>query len=294
VLSEAGRCAKEPVLSAQPSARTSSAATISNNPKTVELSRTDKTVMDLRALRREANAKRGNRSVAVPVSTVRRLRLRLPQTARGLMTALCLSLAVLFGATLLHPHIFGVARDPPASAASSPPAPLSVAQTTPGDTDEKADVAALTEAPARDQIGAAPPAESTSTDPMSQPAALSTVDAVPAVLPGFRSEAVAPPAEAQQPRGFAGPSPSVPVARAFQLHMGSLRTAEGAKKEWERLKQRHEDFLGALEYKLQRVDLGDRGVFYRILAGPIAVAADAERDCAELKRRHEVCILVKP
>jgi hypothetical protein len=292
VLSKAGRCATEPVISARPSVRTSSAGKILNNPKAVKLSRTAKAVMDLRALRREANTKRGNRSVTAPVSTVRRL--RLPQTARGLMAALCLSLAVLSGATLLHPHTFGVARNPPGPAASSTAAPLSVAQTTPSDADDKADDTEFAGAPALDQADPAPSPESTLTDRMSQPPAPSKVDDAPAFPPGFRLEAGASPAEAEQPQGLGGPSPSVPVAGAFRLQIGSLRTPARAKKEWERLKRQHQDLLGALEYKLQSVDLGARGVFYRILAGPIADAADAERNCAELKRRHEVCIPSKP
>jgi type II secretory pathway predicted ATPase ExeA len=294
VLSKAGRRATEPVTPARPSAGISSAGAISNDPKTVELSRTDKVVTDLRALRREANAKRGSRSVTAPVSAVRRFWSRLRPTARGVMAALCLSLAVLSGATVLHRYTFGVAQDPPTPAASSAPTPLSVAQTTPSDADDKGDVTNLREAPAPDQAAPAPSAESPSTDRMSQPAATSKVDAAPALLPGIRSEAATPPAEARQTQGGVAPSLSVPVARAFLLHMGSLRTPEGAEKEWERLKRQQEDLLGTLGYKLERVDLGERGVFYRILAGPISDGADAERNCAELKRRRQVCILVKP
>jgi hypothetical protein len=45
---------------------------------------------------------------------------------------------------------------------------------------------------------------------------------------------------------------------------------------------------------VQRADLGARGIYYRIQVGPIADAAAAEHDCAELKRRGEGCIVVKP
>jgi len=43
-----------------------------------------------------------------------------------------------------------------------------------------------------------------------------------------------------------------------------------------------------------RVDLGEKGVFYRVQAGPLADAAAAERLCAELKERKQGCIVVKP
>ena len=43
-----------------------------------------------------------------------------------------------------------------------------------------------------------------------------------------------------------------------------------------------------------RVDLGDKGIFYRIQAGTLADAGKAEQTCNELKRRKLGCILVKP
>jgi hypothetical protein len=73
-----------------------------------------------------------------------------------------------------------------------------------------------------------------------------------------------------------------------------MRTPESADKEWERLKRQYPDLLRALEFTRQRVDLGDRGTFYRVLAGPIPNAAEAERNCAELRRRNEVCMPLKP
>ena len=43
-----------------------------------------------------------------------------------------------------------------------------------------------------------------------------------------------------------------------------------------------------------RVDLGAKGIFYRVQAGPIADGNVAERSCAALKARHVGCLVVKP
>ncbi len=86
----------------------------------------------------------------------------------------------------------------------------------------------------------------------------------------------------------------MPVGKGYRLQLGSVRTADDAKAEWERLKREQGDLLGALGLTVARADLGERGIFYRIQAGPVADAAAAERQCNELKRRGVGCILVKP
>jgi len=49
-----------------------------------------------------------------------------------------------------------------------------------------------------------------------------------------------------------------------------------------------------LSLSVSRVDLGAKGTYYRIQAGPIADEAKAAQDCAALKSRKIGCILVKP
>jgi hypothetical protein len=73
-----------------------------------------------------------------------------------------------------------------------------------------------------------------------------------------------------------------------------VKSAEAAKQGWERIKHQNGDLLGALGFSAVRADLGERGVFYRIQAGPVGDAAEAERTCNELKRRNLGCILVRP
>jgi cell division septation protein DedD len=120
--------------------------------------------------------------------------------------------------------------------------------------------------------------------------------APPAPAPRVTMATPAPPRPAPHPPAAAAKPPAARVAagKAYRLQVGAVRSADAAKQEWERLKRAHSEVLGGLTFSTQRVDLGARGIFYRIEAGPIADAAKAERDCSELKRHGVGCILVKP
>jgi hypothetical protein len=94
--------------------------------------------------------------------------------------------------------------------------------------------------------------------------------------------------------GMAEPPLAGIPQKGYRLQLGSVRTPERARREWERLESQNGDVLNKLAYVAARVDLGDRGIFYRIQAGPVADAATADRACKELKRRGVGCLLIKP
>lgn len=96
------------------------------------------------------------------------------------------------------------------------------------------------------------------------------------------------------PQAKAAPTPAVPASGAYRLQLGALGSEEAAKQEWLRLQKQQPDVLGKLSLAVSRIDLGAKGVYYRIQAGPIADAAQAEQSCATLKSRNVGCILVKP
>lgn len=127
--------------------------------------------------------------------------------------------------------------------------------------------------------------------PPAPPTAAPEPQRAPSPSPPARVAAAAPP-----PVAAAAPPPPTPAieGRGYRLQIGAVRSPEAATHEWERLKRLHADVLGGLEFTAQRVDLGERGIFYRIQAGPVADAAKAERDCSALKQRGVGCILVKP
>ena len=96
-----------------------------------------------------------------------------------------------------------------------------------------------------------------------------------------------------------GPVPKVaplapPNTGSYRLQLGALKTEEAAKSEWLKLQRQNSDVLGKLSLSVARVELGAKGTYYRIQAGPIADEAKAAQDCAALKSRKIACILVKP
>jgi len=116
--------------------------------------------------------------------------------------------------------------------------------------------------------------------------------------PAAQSAAAQPPAKAA-PKPAAG-APAKPAATAaaapggkVQLQLASLRSPEAARDDWARMKRENPDLLGKLTAVAVRTDLGDKGIYYRILAGSFGDAAAAEKLCGELKRRNLGCVLAR-
>ena len=138
--------------------------------------------------------------------------------------------------------------------------------------------------------------------PLPRPTPTNTVPqtvttAVPA--PASQAQAAATPAPAPvaptPPQTAAVPSPGAGSdIKGYRLQVGAVKTPEIAKQELDRIKRQNGDLVGSLSLSVDRADLGDRGVFYRLHVGPIADAAQAERLCAQLRQRGVGCILAKP
>jgi len=96
----------------------------------------------------------------------------------------------------------------------------------------------------------------------------------------------APPTGARPPVSRGEPA----NLRGTRLQLGSVRSEETARQEWERIKRTNADLLASISATPTRADLGEKGVFYRIQTGPLA---DADHICSELKRRNVGCIIVR-
>ncbi len=87
--------------------------------------------------------------------------------------------------------------------------------------------------------------------------------------------------EARSPRGRSG---------GYWAHLASFRTERSALDGWDQLKRRHPDLLGALQSSLRRVDLGGaKGVWLRVLAGPLSGLAALDALCDKLHARAAYC-----
>ena len=90
----------------------------------------------------------------------------------------------------------------------------------------------------------------------------------------------------------AAPSPQRIAGYAVQLAARPSR--DEAERTWRDLSQTHADLLAPQSYRVTRVDLGARGVLYRLRVGPMDDAGAAKGLCSALRRRGGDCYVVSP
>ena len=79
-----------------------------------------------------------------------------------------------------------------------------------------------------------------------------------------------------------GPQPAV--------HLASYRSAKSADNGWAQLRRSQKALLGGLSHEVKQINLGrGKGTFFRLLAGPLASEAAAEKLCRTLKQRRQYC-----
>lgn len=144
---------------------------------------------------------------------------------------------------------------------------------------------------------APPPAAPSSPPPGQTTAANPLPGAAPDTAAGGAPETAGtlPPASAPSPGPTKASTAKRPPAKTgkLRLQLGAVRSADAARGEWARLKRDNPDLLGGMSAVAIRADLGDKGVYYRIQAGPIADASTADRICGELRQRRLACIIVR-
>ena len=106
----------------------------------------------------------------------------------------------------------------------------------------------------------------------------------PAALPPIPKSKPEAPAVAKAPEQAADQTADESVV-AVVLHLSSLRSEEAAKRQWSDLQQSFPVPLGQLQAEFHRTDLGDKGTFYRVLAGPLPSRDEATQVCAALKAK---------
>ena len=81
---------------------------------------------------------------------------------------------------------------------------------------------------------------------------------------------------------LSGPQPAV--------HIASFRSRKAADRGWAQLRRAHRSILANLKPEIARVNLGrGKGVFYRLVVGPLKNDADVKRVCRQLKSRRQYC-----
>jgi cell division septation protein DedD len=98
--------------------------------------------------------------------------------------------------------------------------------------------------------------------------------------------AVPPIAVAPSPRPPAGAA----TAQRWGAQLGAFRSLANASGAWERFKARYIDLLNNAPGPLLReVDLGPKGKFVRVMAGPFATENEARSLCLEVLARSGFC-----
>lgn len=104
------------------------------------------------------------------------------------------------------------------------------------------------------------------------------------------SEPEAAPAE-EEPAPAQEAAPAAPASGGFMIQLASVSNRDAVQAEWSKLQQRHPQQLGNLELHIEEADLGDRGIFYRLQAGPVSSKESADSLCASLKAQQQDCLV---
>jgi cell division septation protein DedD len=181
--------------------------------------------------------------------------------------------------------------------------------------------AAVAEAPAAPEATAAGIAEATGTDAqgeaemetaaagtptttdMAADAPADTASETEAAAAAEPASIVPPASSAQEPAS--APPAETPVAEpaapataaepasggAFVVQIMALREEAGAADAWAALQARHGGILGGHALDIERADLGDKGVFYRVRAAGFETRAAAISACENLKAAGQDCMV---
>ena len=77
------------------------------------------------------------------------------------------------------------------------------------------------------------------------------------------------------------------------MQLSSQRSEEQARATFNGLKQLYPGLLGDKTPNIQRADLGDKGIYYRVRVGPMADRAGAIQFCEELKSSGGKCFVTR-
>ncbi len=87
--------------------------------------------------------------------------------------------------------------------------------------------------------------------------------------------------------------PATVLAGLYVAQLAALKSHDGARPAWGSLQKAHTALLSWRELAIQEINLGERGIFYRVQAGYFPDRASALELCTALKARGQDCFVVK-
>ena len=100
----------------------------------------------------------------------------------------------------------------------------------------------------------------------------------------------APPSTTGAPQIAA--TPAFSAHGAFVAQVAALQSEAAANAAWTRLSSRAPQLFGAAQMDVERADLGQRGIYFRVRAGYFADRANAARFCDRIRQMGQDCIVV--
>jgi len=139
----------------------------------------------------------------------------------------------------------------------------------------------------------APPAPVVAKAPPVMPPIPAKQQAAPAAIPAAPPTSAPPPSAAKPPR-IESPAPVANVSNADRamVQLAAYRTPANAERGWQRLRAAHPDQLGDRSLTMREVDLGDRGIYYRVRTGPFTDVAAAKEFCTLMLARDQDCLVI--
>lgn len=112
---------------------------------------------------------------------------------------------------------------------------------------------------------------------------------------------IEPPKPVQLPEKTVAAKKPEPAAKApttsssgvrYRVQLGSFRNKEAAEKQWTMLRGKYASLLGNVSYRVQDVDVKDKGIFHRLQAGAYENKSNANKLCESLKAKKQDCLVV--
>ena len=73
------------------------------------------------------------------------------------------------------------------------------------------------------------------------------------------------------------------------VHLASYRSKKKAESGWKKISRSLKKVLGSLSHEVVKVDLGKKGIYYRLKVGPFSSVKKAQAMCQKLKRKRQFC-----
>jgi cell division septation protein DedD len=155
-------------------------------------------------------------------------------------------------------------------------------------------------APAQPAAGKVQRAPSTEAPPVrlnpETPAVASVRDIPPAPPPAAKPAPAAPSkaSAAAVSTPTAAATARSAASGAVVLQIGAYESEDIANGAWAAFKARHAEVAGSLAEDVKRVDLGAKGIWYRLRVGPFSDKGAAAAACERLKAQGGTCFLAAP